>query len=84
MPADSSLDHLIRPQQERRWDREAEGLGAIPKSDLLPDLPGSYASGPVKGHQGPPLPSTQVLLPTKYTPPLAAHPSLAACWLGPH
>ena len=38
----------------------------------------------VKGHHGPPLPSTQVLLPTKYTPPLAEHLSLAACWLGPH
>jgi hypothetical protein len=33
MPADPSLDHLIRPRQERRRDRQAEGLGGLQVCD---------------------------------------------------
>src|SRR5215813_11801343 len=31
----SSLDHLIRPRQERRWDCQAEGLGRLEIDDQL-------------------------------------------------
>ena len=30
-----SLDHLIRPQQQRRRDRQAEGLGGLEVDDQL-------------------------------------------------
>src|SRR5258707_15544723 len=30
-----SLDHLIRPLQERRWNRQAEGLGGLEVDDQL-------------------------------------------------
>ena len=33
--ADPSLDHLIRPLQERRRDRQAEGLGGLEVDDQL-------------------------------------------------
>src|SRR6185295_18285009 len=35
MPADPSLDHLIRPLEERLGDRQAEGLGGLEVDDQL-------------------------------------------------
>src|SRR5262247_4141899 len=35
MPAGPSFDHLIRPLQERRRDREAESLGGLEVDDQL-------------------------------------------------
>src|SRR6266436_252331 len=33
--ASASLDHLIRPPQQRRWDRQAEGLRGLEVDDQL-------------------------------------------------
>src|SRR5258707_15389820 len=35
MPAGPLFDYLIRPQQERLWDRQAEGLGGLEVDDQL-------------------------------------------------
>ena len=45
------LDHLIRPLQERRWDRQAEGLGGLEVDDQLER--GGLLDGKIAGFRAP-------------------------------